>query len=280
MNNVPPAKFTLHVIEGYIQNIFLLEYEHGLLLFDSGAVNDIKRIEDYCWQVLKRSPLEIKLVVVSHIHPDHSGGAALLRKNFGAAIAAHKDMDRWYSGLGGLIQQAMDCFMMQGVAWRTRGKIERALFSRKIKADFLLDDGDQLPGFADWKVIHVPGHTSHDLVLYNEKESLLYASDCVCDVKGTLRIPLPIMFPRQMQASYAKLAALNASSILLAHGQAVHTQIAPDFFLAVQSLLQTPPTKLRNRVMRMSIYSPEWWRQRILQRKESRKNGSADIANK
>ena len=280
MNNMLPAKFTLHVIEGYIQNIFLLEYEHGLLLFDSGAANDIKRIEDYCWQVIKRSPLEIKLVVVSHIHPDHAGGAALLRKNFGTAIAAHKDMDRWYYGLGGLIQQAMDCFMMQLVAWRTRGKLEKAFFARKIQADFLLDDGDELPGFPDWKVIHVPGHTSHDLVLYNEKESLLYASDCVCDVKGQLRPPLPTMFPEQMNASYTKLAALNVSSILLAHGQAVHTNLAPNFFLPVQNLLHNPPTRLTHRVKRMSIYSPEWWRQRFLQRKDTRNKRPVDYSRK
>ena len=277
---MPPGDFTLHVIAGYIENIFLLEYEHGLLLFDCGAVNDIKRIEDFCWQEIKRSPLEIKLAVASHIHPDHSGGAALLRKNFGTAIAAHKDMDRWYAGLGGFIQQAMDCFMMQGVAWRTRGKLERALFARKIQADFLLDDGDVLPGFPDWKVIHVPGHTSHDLVLYNAKQALLYAADCVCDVKGTLRLPLPVMFPLQMNASYTKLAALHVSSILLAHGQAVHTNVAPDFFLSVQNLLHNPPTKLTHRVKRLSIYSQEWWRQRFLQRKDTRNKHPVDSSGK
>lgn len=259
---MPPGDFTLHVISGYIQNIFLLEYEHALLLFDCGAVNDIKRIEDFCRQDLKRSPLEIKLAVASHIHPDHSGGAALLRKKFGTAIATHKDLDRWYAGLGGLVQQLLDCFMMQGVARRTHGKLERSLFPRKIKADYLLQDGDDLPGFPDWKVIHVPGHTSHDLVLFNKKASLLYASDCICDVKGQLRLPLPIMFPERMAASYSKLAALPASSILLAHGQAVHTNANADIFLHAQSLLQAPPTKLSHRVKRMSLYSPEWWRQR------------------
>ncbi len=272
--------FKLHVISGYIQNIFLLEYEHGLLLFDCGAVNDIKRIEDFCRQNLKRSPLEIKLAAVSHIHPDHSGGAALLRKKFGTTIAAHKDMDRWYAGLGGFIQQTLDCYMMQGVAWRTRGKLEKAFFSRKIQADFLLTDGDTLPGFADWKVIHVPGHTSHDLVFYNQKEALLYASDCICDVKGQLRLPLPIMFPQQMQASYNKLAALPVSSILLAHGQAIHTNVAPEFFLSVQSMLQHPPTKLTHRVKRMSVYSPEWWRQRYLQRQDSNRKHSAGTTNR
>lgn len=274
------SEFTLHVIEGYIENIFLLEYEQGLLLFDCGSVNDIKRIDDFCRHKIKHSPMEIKLAVVSHIHPDHAGGAALLRKTFGTVIASHRDLDRWYAGPGGFIQQVLDCLMMQGVARRTRGKLERTLFPRKIQADFLLDDGDELPGFPDWKVIHVPGHTSHDLVLYNEKQSLLYAADCVCDVKGALRLPLPIMFPQQMQSSYAKLAALNASSILLAHGQAVHTNVAPDFFLSVQKLLLNPATKLTHWVKMLSVYSPEWWRQYFLQRKNTRTKHKAAGSNK
>jgi len=259
--NILPEIFNLHVIPGYISNIFLVEYEPGLLLFDCGAVSDLKRIEDFCGQI-QRSPLEIKLAVVTHIHPDHSGGAAGLRKKYGTPIATHQDLDRWYAGLGGFIQQCLDCFMMQGVAHRNLRKFERGLFPRKIKADYLLADGDQLPGFADWTAIHVPGHTSHDLVLYNESASLLYASDCVLEDKGKFRLPLPIMFPQLAEASYTKLAALNVSSILLAHGQPRHNATAADFFLYAQRLLKNPPSKLSHRVHRLSIYSPEWWRQR------------------
>lgn len=260
-------RFNLHVIPGYISNIFLAEYEQGLLLFDCGAASDVKRIEDYCLQTIKRSPLEIKLAVVTHIHPDHSGGAVGLRKKYGTTIATHKEMDRWYAGIGGFIQHKLDRFMMQGVARRNQRRFERSFFPTKIKADYLLTDGDSLPGFEDWKAVHVPGHTSHDLVLFNEKESLLYASDCVLEVKGQFRLPLPIMFPDQMYASYNKLSALNASTILLAHGQAVHTENTQSFFASAQELLQKPPTKLTHRVQRMSIYSPEWWRQRTLQNK-------------
>ncbi len=263
-----PTPFVLHIIPGYISNIFLLEYEHGLLLLDSGAVNDVKRIEDFCFQTIKRSPFEIKLAVVTHIHPDHSGGAALLRKKYGTVIAAHGEMDRWYAGLGGFIQQKLDCIMMQLVALRNHSKLERTLYPRKIGADLLLTDGDKLPGFSDWKVIHVSGHTSHDLALYNENASLLYAADYACEVKDTLLPPMPVMFPKQMQASYAKLAALDASSILLAHGKAVHNQSTPNLFLGLQELLNNPPNRLTRRVHRMSIYSPEWWRQRFLQRKK------------
>jgi glyoxylase-like metal-dependent hydrolase (beta-lactamase superfamily II) len=93
--------FTIHIIEGYISSLYLVEYDDGMLLLDGGCVNDVKRIEDYCKLVLNRSPSDIKLAVVSHMHPDHAGGAVALRKKYGIAIAAHKDVDLWYSGVGG-----------------------------------------------------------------------------------------------------------------------------------------------------------------------------------
>jgi len=141
-----------------------------------------------------------------------------------------------------------------------------------LELDFLLEDRDELPLFPDWAVISVPGHTSHDLVLYNAQASLLYVADCFLEVKGKFRLPLPVMFPEQLHSSYAKMAALNVSSILLAHGQARYDDIPADFFQSLQNLLQERPNKLTHQIKCLSIYSPEWWRQSLLQRKAKRHN--------
>ncbi|CFX00853.1 Beta-lactamase-like [Syntrophomonas zehnderi OL-4] len=255
-------RFVLHVIPGYITNIFLAEYEHGLLLLDCGAASDVQRIEDYCLQNLKRSPQDIKLAVVTHIHPDHSGGAANLRNRFGTLIASQNELDRWYAGPGGFIQHKLDRFMMQGVARRMQRSLEKTFFPRRINADFLLSDGDSLPIFQDWQAIHVPGHTSHDLVLYNQAESLLYVSDCVLEVKGKYQNPLPIMFPEQMLSSYTKLSTLDAATILLAHGEAIKTEDPRRVFTLARELLKSPPNKMTHRVQCMSVFSPEGWQQR------------------
>lgn len=255
-NSQAPA-FILHKIDGYISNIFLLEYEQGLLLLDCGAISDVKRIEEYCFNTLKRSPAEIRLAIVSHIHPDHSGGAIVLRNKYNIPIAAHKDLDRWYSGFCGSIQQTIDCYLMHIVARRNHRKLERALFTKTIKPDYPLNDNDFLPVFDDWQIIHVPGHTLHDIVLYNKQARMLYAADCICNIRGKLRIPVPILFPQQMRKSYSKLAALDISSILLAHGETLKTESYPSVFTFMQELLDKPINKLTRRVYRLSLYSPE-----------------------
>lgn len=253
--------FTMHTIEGYISSIYLLEYDNGMLLFDSGCINDVKRIEDYCHKVLQRSPNDIKLTVVSHMHPDHSGGAATLRSKYGIAVAAHKDVDLWYSGWGGSLQHKLDCCMALGVARRNNRGPERMLFKPIIHPDYLLDDLEVLPGFEDWAVLHIPGHTLHDIALYHQREGLLYIGDMICNVRGKMFLPLPVLFPSKMGNSYDKLAALDSSIILMAHGGVKQSDNTSALFLAMKEQLEAPPTPFMRKIHRWSVFSPEIKRQ-------------------
>ena len=255
--------FTIHVIEGYISSIYLVEYDDGMLLLDSGCVNDVKRIDDYCKQFINRPPSDIKLAIVSHMHPDHAGGAAALRSKYGIPIAAYKDVDRWYSGLGGSLQHKLDCYMALSVARRTQRGWGRMLFKPVIHPDYLFSDLQVLPFFNDWAILHTPGHTLHDIVLYQQQESLLYIGDVICEVKGKMLLPLPVMFPAQMENSYNKLATLNPSTILLAHGGVKQTENASSLFLSMKEQLSQPPNSLTRRVYRLSGFSPEIKRQGV-----------------
>lgn len=252
--------FKLHIIDGYISNIYLLEYDNGLLLFDSGAVNDVKRIENFCLNTLKRQPSDILLTVVSHMHPDHSGGAAKLRKKYGIPIASYKDCDKWYSGIGGFIQHKSDLFMMMIVARSRKRNFEKILYRPRIRPDYKLNDWDSLPIFGDWQVIHVPGHTLHDIVLYNRQEKLLYAADCLIYLDGVLRLPLPVMFPKIMDQSFEKMSSLNPETILLAHGDTITAEDIPDLFASARELLTEPANRMTLWVYTLSVYSPEIWR--------------------
>jgi len=272
VKQIATEQFTLHIIPGYIENLFLAEYQHGLLLLDCGAVSDVKRIEDFCRRDLHRSPKDIRLAVVTHMHPDHAGGAVLLRDKFGIPLAGHQELDRWYAGPGGWMQKVIDCLLMQSVAWRTRQQLEKGFFCSRIQPDFLLKDGDALPFFPDWQAVAVPGHTSHDLVLYHADQSLLYVADCFLEVKGRYQTPLPVMFPQWLEASYQKMGALHPSSLLIAHGEARRDQIPADLFSSLQHLLQTPPSKLTRRIKKLSVYTPEYHRQNKIFQQTWRKN--------
>lgn len=247
----------IHLLKGYIQNITLIEQEDRLLLFDSGCINDVKRIQRYCRENLHRSPADIKLTAVTHIHPDHAGGAVCLRKRFGIPIAAHRDVDRWYRGLSGLLQHQLDCYLATLVAFRNRRRLEQIHYRRKIDPDYPLEDGQDLPFFPEWQVMYVPGHIAHDLAFYHKKEQVLYIADLICDVKGQPQLPLPIVFPQKMAESYDRLGSVPARVILRAHGQPIITENSAELFAMVKQQLNRPPTPFVKRIWRLSKHSPE-----------------------
>jgi glyoxylase-like metal-dependent hydrolase (beta-lactamase superfamily II) len=250
----------LHTLKGYINNIFLAEYDSGILLLDGASPADLELIEDFCINTLKRPVTDIKLSVVSHMHPDHSGAAPLLRKKYGIPIAAYKLIDPWYSGITGWFQHKLDCIMAQIVALRHNTPIKRIFSQRITRPDFLVNDGDALFFFEDWKVVYVPGHTLHDIALFNSKTSMLYAADSIVMVKNKYTLPLPVIFQRKMKNSYKKPGDLNAKTILLPHGEIIETESSKAIFSHMHDLVDMPPNKIMKRVYFFSIWSPNIWK--------------------
>ena len=212
--------FTIHTIQGYIETIFIAEYKDKLLLLDGGCSSDVQLIENFVVNTLKRPLTDIKLSFISHAHPDHAGGAPILREKFNIQIASHHEIDKWYAGFGGFLQQKTDIMLGGFVAIRGGQKKKLNInYSRTINPNHKLNNNDLLPGFRDWRAIHSPGHTSHDMVLYNEKEKILYAADIILKVGKKCVLPFPVPMPQLMAQSLLRLSHLDIKILLLAHGE-------------------------------------------------------------
>ena len=210
--------FRIHIIDGYIASIFMAVYPDRVLLLDSGCHCDTARIETVMKRQLKRPMSQIKLAVASHTHPDHAGGAHILKKRHNLPIAAPKEINRWYAGASGSVQHAIDTMLGHYVAWTQGYPIERLWYNKRLSFDHPLHDGDTLPGFEDWRVITTPGHTGHDMVLYHEESETLYAADVVLKVGRGYRLPFPVSMRLEMKKSLARLRDLKVSHLLMAHG--------------------------------------------------------------
>ncbi|HOP29394.1 MAG TPA: MBL fold metallo-hydrolase [Spirochaetota bacterium] len=253
----------IHKLKGYINTLFIAEYEDYLLLLDGGSPADVELIENYCQNVLHRPVSNIRLAVVTHMHPDHSGAAPILRKKYGTRIAAYKNIDQWYSGPTGWFQHKLDCLMAQIVAMKQKTKI-RKVFSKRITGpDYLVHDMEPLPFFYDWRVIYTPGHTSHDIAVYNEEMKILYCGDSIIEVRGRFYLPLPVIFRRRMKNSYRKMGELGAEQILIPHGNCIDTADSRELFSRMEKLLEEPPNRIRRRVHYFSVWSPAIWKPTI-----------------
>jgi glyoxylase-like metal-dependent hydrolase (beta-lactamase superfamily II) len=211
-------EFKIHTFNGYIEELFLAEYPDKLLLLDGGARCDVEPIENFITQNLKRPMSDLKLIVSTHMHPDHAGAAPILRKKYGIPIATYFEADQWYRGIRGVIQHTIDIFMAYFVAIKSHKLKKDIRYPSKLKADIQLHDNASLPYFNDWTAIHAPGHTSHMIVLYQRERQILYAADMILRLSKLCILPFPINLRNSAAFTLQKIADLPIKTMLLAHG--------------------------------------------------------------
>ena len=88
----------IHEINGYIQSIYLAEYKDKLLLLDGCCRSDVAVVVDYIENTLNKPLTQLKLVVVTHLHPDHAGGAMVFRNRYKIPICSWDVGRPWYRG--------------------------------------------------------------------------------------------------------------------------------------------------------------------------------------
>jgi len=149
VNHIP-----VHSIPLGLSQAYLIEGEAGPVLVDAGMPGQERAIMRRL-RALGRD--DLRLIFITHAHPDHDGSAAALRRLTGAPLAIHRAdaaaLARGETALG---------------TARGRGRLlpplmpllERLLRPEPVVADVLLKDGDSLEAYGlDAVVVHTPGHT-------------------------------------------------------------------------------------------------------------------------
>ncbi len=226
----------LHRLEGYIQSLYLAEYPQGLLLLDGGCRADVGRILRFIRDDLGRPIEDLKLVVVTHMHPDHAGAATRLRQLTGCQIAVGAAPGQWYGGFLGRLMHLADVGLAQYVASRQQRRLRNIWYPAHLSADLQLGDGEPLPGFPEWQVVSTSGHTDRDISLLHLETRRIYVADLIVKVKTRFLPPWPIYHPNRYRASLERLQALQPASVILAHGGEV-----PMAQISVAKLLAKAP---------------------------------------
>src|SRR5664279_4990136 len=80
----------VHWIEGVTANTYLILGDQTTLI-DTGTPGKQENILNYLQNVLKGKPEDIKTIVLTHHHMDHTGSLYELKKITNAEVAAYKD---------------------------------------------------------------------------------------------------------------------------------------------------------------------------------------------
>lgn len=221
MANPFVADMKIHHLDGHMQAIYLVAYTDKLLLLDGACKPDAEYILTYITATLKRPTTDLKLVVITHFHPDHAGAARALKAATGCAIASRKLDRHWYGGMSGLLAFVIDVYLAGWVSAKMKRPKKNLWFNPLITPDVVLHDGDHLPNFTDWQVVASQGHTDRDISVYHAASKQVYVADLFIKTRHGFITPFPVYLPCEYKASLERVWALGAVRYMLAHGGVV-----------------------------------------------------------
>lgn len=204
----------VYALEGLkLGRSYLIEDRDGLTLVDSSSPGAAERIVRAI-ESIGRKPEELRAIIATHYHFDHTGNVAALRERTGATFCAHVDDAPYIEG---------------GTPWGTGRKHPLDRFERRfapapfsLAVDRELRDGDTLDAAGGLQVIHAPGHTPGQIALHAKERGVLFSADAFGNYLG-------LMLPNgssthdmgQAKRTIANLAQLNFEHALPGHGAPV-----------------------------------------------------------
>jgi deazaflavin-dependent oxidoreductase (nitroreductase family) len=233
-------------------NVYLVSSDSAWTLVDAGWASSAAAIRTAAEAVFGPGTRPTA-IVLTHIHPDHSGSAGVLARSWQVPVYVHADelpmaagkylpqysmpLDRW-----------LVAPLMRLLPSRTRARIEVAGDITDVVHPLDLQGG--VPGLPDWEWIPTPGHTPGHVAYLRASDGVLLAGDAALTVDlnsvgGVLldrqRVAGPPWYTTwdwpAAQRSIRALAGLEPRVLLPGHGRPLTAETAA----ALHALAQDRP---------------------------------------
>ena len=216
MKRLAPGVWRLKELPGAWINVYLAED----VLIDAGRRWDRRRI------FAELDGVEISLLALTHVHPDHQGVAKDVCEARGVPLACHADD-----------VDAMEGRRSVGSGAALIPKIYDKIWTGPPhKVDRVLKEGDEVAGF---RVVHAPGHAPGEVIFFRDSDRVAICGDVVRNMSFLTGLPGIRQPPDEMtydppenRRSIHKLATLEPSLILPGHGPAITDMAAFGRFVA------------------------------------------------
>lgn len=232
MKITPIASHITAISLGFV-NVFLID-RGELTLIDTGTPGSAPAILDGI-RAAGRQPGDLKHILISHLHVDHTGSAKALQGETGAQVHMHP-LDARALSAGQTMRD-----VEPGPGWLNRlivPMMKHAPGSGAVKppvVECALEDGQELPFAGGLRVIHAPGHTvGHTVFLLPAGDAdgastgngagtgaVLFAGDACSNM---LRLGPSFLYEsyEEGRRTLGRLAQLSFDTAVFAHGKPMH----------------------------------------------------------
>jgi glyoxylase-like metal-dependent hydrolase (beta-lactamase superfamily II) len=186
-----------------------------LLLVDTGVPGSAPRILGAVAE-LGRRPEDVQAIVATHLHVDHTGSLAELKRLTGATVMLHPaDAELVAQGKGARHMNPAPTEESRAFVAQMNASERRM---EPCAADRLLADGDELPVAGGVRVVHAPGHAAGQVaLLWPRGGGVLIAADALAN-RGGLGWSVGYEDLALGVASIERLAGLAFDASVFGHG--------------------------------------------------------------
>jgi glyoxylase-like metal-dependent hydrolase (beta-lactamase superfamily II) len=218
-------------------NWYIVSREEGLTLVDAGLPGHYTVFLE-CLRALGRGIRDLKGILLTHAHADHTGFAETLRRSAGVPVYIHRD-------------DADSCRRILQLPWRgllanawrpsvaamfVRAARDGVFRMARVTETVAVQDGDTLDLPGTPRVIHAPGHTPGSAAFFLPEAGVLFSGDAVATrniLTGAHGAPqiLPRVInqdDRQARRAPDRFGDLGSVTVLPGHGRVWRGRIGED----------------------------------------------------
>lgn len=227
-------------LDGYVQSgVYLIRGQGENMLIDTGnwTLPEYNNgMGEFLVELLDKEKNDLKYIVITHFHYDHTGNAKMLKERYGAQVVAHP-LDKPIiedplivtrreniTRFGVTPEEMLEDFnLREGESLGLSDPdIIRKYWNFPVEVDVDVRDGDTLEfGGLKLEVVHLPGHCPGHIGLYNPHSGILYSGDLLH--YPTPLGPFPIGDAKAHWNSIQRCLSYQPQMLLEGHGMSVYS---------------------------------------------------------
>lgn len=208
-------------------NVFLLD-EEELTLIDTGISGSEKKILEAIAELGYR-PQDLRHILITHLHYDHTGSLEILKRVSGARVYMHA-LDA-VSYLTGEVMRPVEPSpgLITQLIVKNLNKRQAPPAANLAVIDQLITNNEEIEKTGGINAIHSPGHTAGHLVyLWPKQNGVLFVGDAASNM---LHLGYSILYEdfAQGQKTLLTMGRMQFNTACFSHGKTILSQASKKF---------------------------------------------------